>query len=1737
MLRLRRLICALFPPRRPAQRRFATTATLEVLEARILPAVFSVSVSSDAEAGQPGYDNTLRWAVDQANAHPGADEVHVLVDTELTSAVQIIDDVVVRGRIHPSSGTPVVVNGGGRAHRLFVIDDADDDRLDVIFETLTIRNAGDGITPIAGAGIHNSENLRLDTVYLRDNAAGAANGGGLFHQLGDLRIINSTLSHNSAANGGGIYIADTSASAQLINTTLSLNTVTSDGGGLYANSSTVLRSTTIVSNQADSDGEGMGEGGGIRSAGHVLAHNSIIAENFLQELHLRDEISGLLVGGSSFNVLSGGGTGGLTHDPRNGTGDGLGNHLGAHSIFEHQLRRDSGPIPVHRPYIGAIDRGNAAEAVSFDGTPLQKDQLGQPRIRNGNLDNEATLDVGAVELPVTNVIPSFGIHTTKDGIDGDYSEFELTLRELVEIANNSTRTVSAGIRSLPITLTDGPLYLTGSLRLRGGTISGNNVSRLFHIDGGELTLEGTILQDGYAGDDDVAAGLGGAILNDGGRLWLEDAHIHSSTAVDGAAVYNRQGEAIIHRSTLEGNTATEGATFTNDAGNNDADAWLYNITVSGNNGHGLANTRGDAELVVHHATIVKNSGDGINNGGQLLVTNSLVVGNEGDNLTGDGTLSDSAGNITEGELEQLIDPQLTTGLDFRPYHRLLSGSPAVDAAAPVSVPVPYVRGTGLSRDGQPLPPGQWDANYTANAVTHLPAAGWTPNQPDGQWITRSIDVSPQPGTLTFSMGAATSLFNSESIRFTADVATNTEFLSTSVGTEQTNIRSTVAETSKLETAGVPRFVLYDFYVPENTRLALLVANASATGQLATDQLGVARGQSGRIGSQPRADIGAVEAAATGPLIVDQLSDVSDGDFSTGQLSLREAMEIANQRPGSDHILFAETAHGTILLEDDLPVITESLQISGLGASATVIDGQNDHRLMVIQNVTADVSLSGMTLTGGNGSAIRSRAGHLQVDASELTGNKTQGHGGAVFITSGTFEIRDTAITNNEARFDGGGIYVQTDAQEISRIVNSTISGNLAGRTGGGIHAWTDFLGRLIINHSTITDNRADVDQAGGLAVIRAQVEVQSSIIAGNGSFDVMQPFPSQTNRIHSAGYNLIGTGNVSEFDHQTDQIEVTEPGLLPLRDYGGPTRTHALKADSPAIDSGAPSEENTQGLTFDQRLSFARRVDGDGENGARADIGAFERDLTRIPVITGPSGVFRESPVALTWQGQGAAESFDIYLELLQSGTNEQIVRETVTGTRWNLTESLGIGRYRFWMRASFGPDDHSVWVSRDFQVNQRVELTPVDFHLQTAPTLEWSSVAGASGYRVYLYNTTTRTVVTDEVVADTSYIPPNSEFGRYRIWVQAIGAQNFAATWSSPEEYYLGPAPTSPASPTYFNPVAFFWSRREDVSSLRLYVQQGREVIIDQEVPGTAPFIFDQLLPAGDYRWWLQTTDSVGQPVAWSQPATFTIGGRTDITMVYGEEGASSVHWTKVENARDYQVFVYNDDRKTVVENLQGIAGTTLQLALNEGNYRIWVRPFEYNGTPGAWSRPFAHRVIRTPGPSMGNIAATAPGLGHVVTLSWDSIENVSYEVSMRAGSLAASERTAQSSVTTTVTPGHVWTWWVRTVQPGRLYGPWSAPQTLDLTGRAVITGPDSPAGNRPTITWGAVTDAVSYTLQLDDLTGGENNILRVEGITAAEFTVESQLPAGTYRVWILALGEDDRRAPWSLAHTFLII
>jgi CSLREA domain-containing protein len=382
-----------------------------------------------------------------------------------------------------------------------------------------------------------------------------------------------------------------------------------------------------------------------------------------------------------------------------------------------------------------------------------------------------------------------------------------------------------------------------------------------------------------------------------------------------------------------------------------------------------------------------------------------------------------------------------------------------------------------------------------------------------------------------------------------------------------------------------------------------------------------------------------------PILVDTLVDENDGDLSAGDLSLREA--IANASPGTTINFDPSLAWGTITLTEGQLTIDKNLFINGLGADQLTISGNNASRVFLVddgnENTSINVKIDGLTIADGQlprisgyGAGIRndenlrlsnvivrnneggpagtgiSNFGSLKIYDSVIKENSNDfrgaigGAGGIENFSEATLEIENSTISNNSSARTGAGI---RNAGGILHITNSTISGNTidaASSGSGGAGIRNTFDGTLTVNNSTVTNNEIVLNPdsnssgfvGGGISVGSGLVSVTNTIVAGNNinsngnvtTSDVAGSF-------NSNGNNLIGDLQGSTGFNSSEELTVPVDSVIDttLSYNGGFTQTHALVANSPAIDAGSNSED----VTSDQR-GVSRPF------GSNPDIGAVE---------------------------------------------------------------------------------------------------------------------------------------------------------------------------------------------------------------------------------------------------------------------------------------------------------------------------------------------------------------------------------------------------------------------------------------------------------------------------------------------------------------------------------------------------
>ncbi|MBP6999936.1 choice-of-anchor Q domain-containing protein [Amaricoccus sp.] len=238
----------------------------------------------------------------------------------------------------------------------------------------------------------------------------------------------------------------------------------------------------------------------------------------------------------------------------------------------------------------------------------------------------------------------------------------------------------------------------------------------------------------------------------------------------------------------------------------------------------------------------------------------------------------------------------------------------------------------------------------------------------------------------------------------------------------------------------------------------------------------------------------------------------------GAGSLRQAIADANANAGADEIRFDATvfdggAEDVIRLTSGQIRISDGLTIVGGPAGVTITGDAKADDVTDASGVTdldlsyahlrdnsrifdagADLTIQGLTLTGGNaqgasqgGGAVRSSAS-VWISGSTLSGNMSYSGGGGVYA-SGHAYIGDSVIANNASTWGTGGVFARSlDVSDSEFRANRMIEDQ-----GSGASALSGTYVRIV--DSTISDNHGPKAAIGGLSV-----RLVDSVVSGNRAF-------------------------------------------------------------------------------------------------------------------------------------------------------------------------------------------------------------------------------------------------------------------------------------------------------------------------------------------------------------------------------------------------------------------------------------------------------------------------------------------------------------------------------------------------------------------------------------------------------------------------------------------------------------
>jgi len=422
-------------------------------------------------------------------------------------------------------------------------------------------------------------------------------------------------------------------------------------------------------------------------------------------------------------------------------------------------------------------------------------------------------------------------------------------------------------------------------------------------------------------------------------------------------------------------------------------------------------------------------------------------------------------------------------------------------------------------------------------------------------------------------------------------------------------------------------------------------------------------------------------------------------------------------------------------------VTGQMTISGAGSSTTIIDaGNNDRVAQVSANAIVEfqrVTLQNGTVRGGffgGGGAINNQ-GNLTIDQSVLSGNtavtgaggalfnaatltitnstlsgntslgEAGGNGGAIYNSEsqqsvpGTIVIADSTIVSNAADASGGGIYLSFGSLTIT---GSTLSANLASGSGGGLVVTNgaslvatnstiignqafvggglrNFTGGTVsLNGVTIAQNSSTTATNGGGVYNSGALTLENSILGENTAGGQASDCDGFGAGLTSQGHNLLQSVTCKVSGITTTNVTGKDPLLGTLASNGGPTRTLALLAGSPALDAGDPGASGSGGTACaatDQRGYFRPQ-------GAHCDIGAFEQVAgLSVTAITPPqggtggtvtatvsgSGFVAGATVALRRQGQTSILASPVAVEAGQAALTASFNLGSASAGSWDV--------------------------------------------------------------------------------------------------------------------------------------------------------------------------------------------------------------------------------------------------------------------------------------------------------------------------------------------------------------------------------------------------------------------------------------------------------------------------------------
>ncbi|MEM8947310.1 MAG: choice-of-anchor Q domain-containing protein [Planctomycetota bacterium] len=672
------------------------------------------------------------------------------------------------------------------------------------------------------------------------------------------------------------------------------------------------------------------------------------------------------------------------------------------------------------------------------------------------------------------------------------------------------------------------------------------------LSSADLTLLNTTITENFTTGD------GGGIYIAGGTVLIDSSTVYDNgAAISGGGIFVAAGNLTLRSSTVSGNTGTfvGGGVANYDGAVRIEYSTITNNTASSTFGSGIVSYRDGTATTEVRSSII--SGNTINDVQHFRAGTDNIV-SLGYNLVGDGNAVLTGAFAAPGDqtfADAMLAPLARLG-GPTPVHRLLPGSPAVDAGDPNAgglgnVPGFDQRGFPFERieNGVRIDIGSFEVQDNILFIGDLatdPAAGFSTFFA----ALEESNLTPTTETIVFlpswlGEDFPDDLLVSDSVQivggnngfrfFNTNIIVDDENDEALIDVSIDSLRfdsGTHIDSSENLTLTNMQFV---DNVPEPNALEIIDGGAIShrVGKLTIVDSNFIGNSSERHGGAIFVDTGELEI--NNSFISGSSTGATDG--SGGAIYIKDGTFTADNLYLTGNVAPGATGMGGALYAKNSTVTLNNAIVSGNSTAGSNSDGgaiaginsnvtitgsavsfnttvgtQSSGGAIYVDGGTLTIQDTGLALNStfgqdSSGGAVAATNADVTISSSSLNSNETSGfasHGGSIFSSGGNLEVRDSSVTNsaaNQAGSNGGGIFTQKDftGSDKALIINSTISGNYAANRGGGIY---NAGGLLQIKYSTITDNSVPYFGAGGGvasygSTFSTMTEVGSSIISSN----------------------------------------------------------------------------------------------------------------------------------------------------------------------------------------------------------------------------------------------------------------------------------------------------------------------------------------------------------------------------------------------------------------------------------------------------------------------------------------------------------------------------------------------------------------------------------------------------------------------------------------------------------------